>query len=60
MLVTALTPVVGYEKAAEIAHKAHVDGTTLRDAAIASCWVSEAEFDRVVRPETMVGEMPAI
>jgi fumarate hydratase class II len=58
MLVTALNPVVGYEKAAKIAHKAHVEGTTLREAALASGWISEADFDRVVRPETMVGQMP--
>ena len=56
MLVTALNPVVGYEKAAKIAHKAHVEGTTLREAALASGWISEADFDRVVRPETMVGD----
>ena len=60
MLVTALNPVVGYEKAAKIAHKAHVEGTTLREAALASGWISQADFDRVVRPETMVGAMPPI
>ncbi|MBV9848506.1 MAG: class II fumarate hydratase, partial [Armatimonadetes bacterium] len=50
MLVTALNPVVGYEKAANIAHKAHVEGTTLREAALASGWISAEDFDRVVRP----------
>ncbi len=60
MLVTALNPVVGYEKAAKIAHKAHVEGSTLREAALASGWISATDFDRVVRPETMVGEMPPL
>ena len=60
MLVTALNPVVGYEKAAKIAHTAHVEGATLREAALASGWISEADFDRVVRPEAMVGEMPPL
>jgi fumarate hydratase class II len=55
MLVTALNPHIGYDKAARIAKKAHAEGTTLRDAAIASGFVSAEEFDRWVRPETMVG-----
>jgi fumarate hydratase class II len=54
MLVTALNPHVGYDKAAQIAKKAHKEGTTLRDAAIA-LGVSEGDFDRWVRPEDMVG-----
>ncbi|MBV9777924.1 MAG: class II fumarate hydratase, partial [Acetobacteraceae bacterium] len=60
MLVTALAPVIGYDKAAKIAHKAHVEGTTLREAAVATGWIDAARFDEVVRPEAMVGEMPAI
>src|SRR5690349_13867917 len=55
MLVTALSPHIGYDKAAEIAKKAHRDGGTLRDAALALGYVSAADFDRWVRPETMIG-----
>jgi fumarate hydratase class II len=54
MLVTALAPHIGYDKAAEIAKKAHKDGSTLRAAAIALGHVKEADFDRWVRPEDMV------
>jgi fumarate hydratase class II len=54
MLVTALSPVIGYDKAAAIAHKADRDGTSLRDAALAE-GVTAAEFDRVVVPAHMVG-----
>jgi fumarate hydratase class II len=54
MLVTALAPHIGYDKAAEIAKKAHRDGTTLKDAAVALGHVSAADFDRWVRPEDMV------
>jgi fumarate hydratase class II len=56
MLVTALSPVIGYDKASAIAHKASDDGTTLREAALASGFVSAEEFDRVVVPRQMVGE----
>jgi fumarate hydratase class II len=55
MLVTALSPVIGYDKAAEIAHKAYNEGTTLRETAIATGYVTAEEFDRVVNPATMVG-----
>jgi fumarate hydratase, class II len=55
MLVTALSPRIGYDKAAEIAKKAHHEGTTLREAALALGYVSAADFDRWVRPEAMVG-----
>jgi fumarate hydratase class II len=55
MLVTALAPRIGYDKAAEIAKKAHRDGTTLKEAAIALGYITEAEFDRDVRAEKMVG-----
>jgi fumarate hydratase class II len=53
MLVTALSPHIGYEKSAEIAHAAHHHGTSLRDAALRLGHVSEAEFDAWVRPEDM-------
>ncbi len=55
MLVTALTPEIGYDKAAEIAKKAHKEGTTLKQAALALNYLDEATFDKLVRPETMVG-----
>jgi fumarate hydratase class II len=54
MLVTALAPHIGYDRAAEIAKKAHQEGSTLRDAALALGYVSKADFDRWVRPEDMV------
>ena len=55
MLVTALSPVVGYDKSAKIAHTAHVEGTTLREAAVKLGFIDEAEFDRWVRAEEMIG-----
>jgi fumarate hydratase class II len=55
MLVTALAPHIGYQKAAEIAKAAHAAGTTLREEAIRLGYVSAAEFDRLVRPEKMIG-----
>ena len=55
MLVTALNPHIGYDKSAQIAKKAHKEGTTLREAALASGWVSGEQFDEWVRPEAMVG-----
>jgi fumarate hydratase class II len=54
MLVTALSPSLGYDKAAEIAKKAHHEGTTLKEAALALGYLSEEEFDAAVRPEDMV------
>jgi fumarate hydratase class II len=54
MLVTALSPVIGYDKASAISHKADDDGTSLREAALA-LGVSADEFDRIVVPENMVG-----
>jgi fumarate hydratase class II len=54
MLVTALAPHIGYDRAAEIAKKAHKEGTTLRQAAIALGHVTPEDFDRWVRPEDMV------
>jgi fumarate hydratase, class II len=53
MLVTALAPSIGYEKAAKIAKTAHANGTTLREEAIRLGFLSAAEFDRLVRPERM-------
>jgi len=55
MLVTALAPHIGYDRAAEIAKKAHREGTTLREAALSLGYVSAADFDRWVRPEAMIG-----
>jgi len=55
MLVTALAPTIGYDKAAAIAKKAHKEGTTLREAAIASGDVSAEDYDTIVRPEKMLG-----
>ncbi len=55
MLVTALAPHIGYERAAEIAKRAHHDGSSLRDAALASGHVNGADFDLWVRPEAMIG-----
>jgi fumarate hydratase class II len=54
MLVTALTPRLGYDQAARIAQKAHQDGITLREAAVALHLLSAAEFDRLVDPVAMV------
>jgi fumarate hydratase class II len=54
MLVTALAPRIGYDKAAEVAHKAHHDHTSLREAAVELGYVTDEEFDRLVRPEDMV------
>lgn len=55
MLVTALNPHIGYDKAAQIAKKAHHEGTTLREAAIATGHVTATQFDEWVQPETMTG-----
>jgi fumarate hydratase class II len=54
MLVTALTPLLGYDRAAEIAKKAHRDGLTLKEAVLALGYLTAEEFDRHVRPERMV------
>jgi len=54
MLVTSLTPVIGYDKAAEIAKKAHKNGTTLKEEAIKLKYISEKEYDKIVRPEKMI------
>ncbi|HWI80853.1 class II fumarate hydratase [Ramlibacter sp.] len=55
MLVTALNPHIGYDKAAQIAKKAHQEGTSLREAALALGYVTPEQFDEWVRPEQMVG-----
>ena len=55
MLVTALTPHIGYDAAAEIAKKAHREDTTLKEAAIDSGHVTAEQFDGWVRPENMIG-----
>ena len=54
MLVTALSPAIGYDNAAKIAKSAHKKGQTLREAAVESGLISEEDFDRIVRPEKMV------
>lgn len=59
MLVTALSPVIGYDKAAAIAHRADHEGSTLREAALASGDISAEDFDRVVDPAAMANTGPA-
>jgi fumarate hydratase class II len=54
MLVTSLSPVIGYDKAAEVAKKAHHEGTTLKQAALELGYVTEDEYDELVRAELMV------
>jgi fumarate hydratase class II len=55
MLVTALNTKIGYYKSAEIANKAHEEGTTLKEASLALGYLTEEEFDAWVRPEKMTG-----
>jgi fumarate hydratase, class II len=55
MLVTALAPEIGYDNAAKIAKHAHAEGLTLREAALGLGLVDAGTFDRLVRPETMIG-----
>jgi fumarate hydratase, class II len=55
MLVTALSPVIGYDKASAIAHKANDDGLTLKEAALQSGFIDEKRFDEIVDPKQMVG-----
>jgi len=54
MLVTALAPTIGYDNAAKIAKTAHKNGTTLREEAVGGGYVTDAQFDAVVRPENMI------
>ena len=56
MLVTALNPHIGYDKAAQIAKKAHKEGLSLRDAAVALGFVTAKQFDQWVKPQDMVGK----
>ena len=53
MLVTALNPLIGYDKAAEVAKKAHREGTTLRESALALGYLTADQFDQAIRPESM-------
>jgi fumarate hydratase class II len=55
MLVTALAPKIGYDAAAKIAKTAHKNGTTLREEAVGGGYVTDAEFDELVRPDQMLG-----
>lgn len=55
MLVTALAPKIGYDNATKVAKTAHKNGTTLREEAVKLGFVTEAEFDTIVRPEKMIG-----
>jgi len=55
MLVTALAPKIGYDKATTVAKTAHKNGTTLREEAVGLGFVTEQEFDEIVRPENMIG-----
>ncbi len=59
MLVTALAPKIGYDNAAKIAKTAHKNGTTLRQEAVGGGYVTDKEFDAIVRPEKMIGPDPA-
>ncbi len=54
MLVTALAPEIGYDNATKIAKTAHKNGTTLREEAVNLGFISEADYDRIVRPENMI------
>ena len=55
MLVTALAPTIGYDNATKVAKTAHKNGTTLKEEAVGLGFVTEEEFDAVVRPENMIG-----
>jgi len=59
MLVTALAPTIGYDNATKVAKTAHKNGTTLKEEAIALGFVDEETFDRIVRPEQMIGPKEA-
>ncbi len=54
MINTSIAPVIGYDKAAEIAKKAHKNGTTLKEEAVKLNYISEKEYDKIVRPEKMI------
>jgi fumarate hydratase class II len=55
MLVTALNPHIGYDNAAKVAKKAHAEGTSLREAAVALKLLTAEQFDKLVRPQDMLG-----
>ena len=55
MLVTALNPYIGYDKAARVAKKAYAENKTLKKAVVELGYLSAEEFDRIVRPESMIG-----
>nr|VVW87003.1 unnamed protein product [Nymphaea colorata] len=55
MLVTALNPYIGYDKAASIAKNAHKKGLTLKQSALESGYLTEAQYDQWVKPEAMIG-----
>ena len=55
MLVTALAPEIGYDKATEVAKRAHKNGTTLRQEVAKMGLVADEDFDRIVDPEKMIG-----
>ncbi|KGG52516.1 hypothetical protein DI09_163p10, partial [Mitosporidium daphniae] len=55
MLVTALNPHIGYDKAAKVAKKAHIEGITLKEAAISLGFLTDEQFDTWVKPENMIG-----
>ena len=57
MLVTCLNSKIGYDNASRVAKKAHKEGTTLRESAVALELMTSAEFDELVRPEKMLGPM---
>ncbi|MCY4446633.1 MAG: class II fumarate hydratase [Rhodobacteraceae bacterium] len=58
MLVTALSPIIGYDKSTQVAKLAHKKGLTLKDAALELGFVNAEEFNKIVRPEKMIGPMP--
>ena len=58
MLVTVLNPYIGYDKASIIAKSAHKNGTTLKEAAVASGYLTAEQFDEWIRPEQMIGPNP--
>ena len=53
MLVTALAPKIGYDNAAKVAHTAHVEHSSLKEAAVKMGFLTAEEFDKLVKPETM-------
>jgi fumarate hydratase class II len=60
MLVTALSPVIGYDKASAIAHRALENNQTLREASLANGFIDEAAFDQIVVPANMVGDLNTV